>query len=285
MMWNWHIRRPKTLLQMSLAVSVHWNQRSRQRCLWCNTSPSHHIRSLSYKILTRESENSNTSWPSTQSTKAPDILGMAWCKENIPERSHPFWNYRDELAVEDWLIFKANKLVIPESQKHKFIKDLHIGHLGEKKTLFRAWECIYWPGITGDTKEYIKVCHICQLMKPCQQKELLIPHDVMSGPWEKVEIDIFQYGSCYYLQMVDYFSNFPLITLLNNQMVALVINTLKTMFSEHGIQACVLTNQGRLFASDEFWDFMNSYRFEVLHSTLRYPQSNGFNESMVKVLK
>ena len=74
--------------------------------------------------------------------------------------------------------------------------------------------------------------------KPSQQKKPLIPHDVLSGPWEaweKVCIDICQYGSHDYVLVADYFSNFPLNTVLNNQMAAHVINILKTMFSEHGV--------------------------------------------------
>ena len=61
---------------------------NRQRWLWCSTNPQYHIRSLNYGIPTRESESSNTSWPSTKSTKAPDIPGMARCKEKY-SRKHP----------------------------------------------------------------------------------------------------------------------------------------------------------------------------------------------------
>ena len=45
-----------------------------------------------------------------------------------------FWHYQDELSVEDGLIFKTHKLVIPTSQQQEFLKDLHIGHLGLKKS-------------------------------------------------------------------------------------------------------------------------------------------------------
>ena len=136
-----------------------------------------------------------------------------------------------------------------------------------------------------DVKEYIKECNICQSVKISQEKYPLIPHDVLNGPCEKVGIDIFQYGSHEYLLVAGYFSNFPLIRVLNNPMATHVINILKTVFSEHDIPACVFTDQGRLLTSTEFKEFAKCYRFEALHSTLRYPQSNGFIESMVKVVK
>ena len=44
-------------------------------------------------------------------------------RRSLPESIHPFWNYKDELLVEDRLILKAHKLVIPASQKQEFLRD------------------------------------------------------------------------------------------------------------------------------------------------------------------
>ena len=180
------------------------------------------------------------------------------------------WKYRDEQVGEEGLIFKAHKLVIPASQKHKFLKDSHVGHLGQEKTLIRVREYIYQPGITRNIKEYIKGCNICQLIKLSQCKEPLIPHTVPSKPWA-VGIDIFYYGSCKYLLVADYFSKFLLIRVLNNPMATHVMNILKIMFSEHGIPAHTSMDQGRQLTSAEFCEFAKCYRFEVLHSTLKCP--------------
>ena len=78
--------------------------------------------------------------------------GWPDARRSISKSIFPFWNYIDELVVEGRLIFKVHKLVIHTSKKHKFLKDLHICHLGEKKTLLQARQCAYWPGITGDIK-------------------------------------------------------------------------------------------------------------------------------------
>ena len=118
-------------------------------------------------------------------------------------------------------------------------------------------------------EEYIRGWNKYLSVKPSQQKEPLVPHPISHGPWEKVKIDIFQYGSCDYLLMADYFSNFLLIRALNNQTAAHVINILKTISSEHGILACVFTEQGRHFTSAEFWEFAKCYRFKVFYSTSR----------------
>ena len=79
-------------------------------------------------------------------------------KHQLPEPVKHYWNYREELAIEDGLIFKAHRLVIPTSQRAEYLKDLHTGHLGEEKTLLRARETVFWPGISDDIRNAVKAC-------------------------------------------------------------------------------------------------------------------------------
>ena len=43
--------------------------------------------------------------------------------------------------------------------------------------------------------------------------------------------------------------------------------------------------KGRQLTSAEFQEFVRCYQFEILHSTPRYPHSNGFIEAMAKFFK
>jgi len=56
-------------------------------------------------------------------------------KRQLPEPVQHYWNYREELAIEDGLIFKAHCLVIPTLQIAEYLRDLHAGHL-ERRKLF-----------------------------------------------------------------------------------------------------------------------------------------------------
>ena len=84
----------------------------------------------------------------------------------------------------------------------------------------------------------------------------------------------------YWLQIIS-----AIVKKLSNQTSGHVINLLKTIFAEYGIPAVVYTDQGTQFASEEFRAFAVQYRFQVQHSSPRYPQSNGFIEAMVKTAK
>lgn len=196
-------------------------------------------------------------------------------RQQLPERLQRYWNYSEELAVEDGLIFKAHRLVIPTSLRAEYLKDLHAGHLGKEKTLLRARETVFWPGISDDVRNAVKLCDVCMKYKLAQQKEPLVPHDVPSLPWFKLGVDIFEFRSHHYLLAADYCSKFSVVKKLTNQ----------TIFAEYGIPATVYTDQGTQFVSQEFKQFSIQYRFEVHRSSPRYPQSNGFIAAMVKVVK
>ena len=54
----------------------------------------------------------------------------------------PYWSCRDELAVEDGLIMKDDRLVIPLSLQAEVLSKLHEAHQGIEKTRLRARSCV-----------------------------------------------------------------------------------------------------------------------------------------------
>ena len=76
------------------------------------------------------------------------LHGWPLQKCQLPQPIQHYWNYREELAIEDGLIFKAHRLVIPTSQRAEYLKDLHARHLGEEKTLLKPGFHIITPVAT-----------------------------------------------------------------------------------------------------------------------------------------
>ena len=58
----------------------------------------------------------STGWPSTRSS-CSDVLKN-------------YWNYRDELLIEDGILMKNHKIVIPNVLKRKYLEKVHSGHQG-----------------------------------------------------------------------------------------------------------------------------------------------------------
>ena len=120
----------------------------------------------------------------------------------------PYFNVRDELSVSEGLIFRGERVVIPKSMRKGMIERLNSSHLGENSCLKRARECLYWPNMNSEVKDYIKKCDVCRSMGTRQQKEPLHQHEVPDRPWSKVGADLFVLDSRNYLVVKDYYSNF-----------------------------------------------------------------------------
>jgi hypothetical protein len=251
------------------------------------TIPVHAITSTVNATETRlDRVRKATSSNATMNQLAQCIL-HGWPTHRHLANSHTneYWNYKDELSVEDGLLYKGDRLIIPDSERKKFITDLHIGHLGEEKTLLRARQLVCWPNMTEDLRAAVRECPTCQTDRPSVQKEPMLPHDIPSKPWEKLGIDFFEWNGTQHLLVADYFSKFPVIRAMASTSASKTVSVLKTIFSEYGIPSEVFTDQGPQFASLEFKEFAAKYEFASKHSSPRYPQSNGFIEAMVKVVK
>jgi len=107
----------------------------------------------------------------------------------------------------DGLIFRGELLVIPHTLHYETIKQLHSSHLGINGCLSRTCECLFWPSMSAEIKEYIIQCEICSQYSAKQAKETL-SHEPTDRPWEKVAVDICNLDDKDYLITVDYFSNF-----------------------------------------------------------------------------
>lgn len=84
---------------------------------------------------------------------------------------------------------------------------------------------------------------------------------------------------------MNYFSRYPEVHELKSTTSGSVIIHLKSTFSRHGIPEVVRSDNGPQFSSLEFARFSNSFEFQHLISSPKFPQSNGQVERMVKTVK
>ena len=80
----------------------------------------------------------------------------------LPQELHTFWNYREDLSMENGLITKGARLIIPSTLRRKVLEQIHEGHLGIEKCMLKARDSVFWPGISNDIRETVEKCGICQ---------------------------------------------------------------------------------------------------------------------------
>ena len=51
-------------------------------------------------------------------------------RSNVPDNLKDYWNYRDELTVENGILLKSHKFIVPKNLQSVYINKIHAGHLG-----------------------------------------------------------------------------------------------------------------------------------------------------------
>ena len=197
----------------------------------------------------------------------------------------PYSTFVDELSVVDGVLLKQQTIVIPMVMRKTILNLVHEGHMGIEKSKRRARETLYWPKMGDDIYDMISKCSTCQRHRYKQQQDNIQPHERPENPWVKVGCDLFYFNNRHYLLVVDYYSHYPEIALINHESSAQVITHMKSIFSRHGIPQIVMSDGGPCFTSREFQQFSKLWGFQCVRSSPHYPRSNGLAENCVKIVK
>ena len=176
-------------------------------------------------------------------------------------------------------------VLTPKSLRRDMLQRIHASHLGIDDCQRRASECLYWPRMSSEVKDYVQQCDVCRSTDSMQQKEPLQPHDVPSRPWAKVAVDLFHLNGQQYLLIVDYFSGFWEVQPLKSTLSSDVIKKIKMHFARYGIPDVVVSDNGPQFADQEFQRFSKTWQFQLNTTSPRYPKSNGKAENAVRAGK
>ena len=162
------------------------------------------------------------------------------------------------------------------------LRRIHMSHMGVEGCLRRARECVRWPAMSSEVKDFILKCDICRSVDNKQQKETLISHDVPDRPWTKVGVDLFTFNQTNYLIIVDYFSGFWEIDPLEKTTASHIIRNMKMQFARHGIPDVCVSDNGPQFTAHEYKKFSKQW---IASNSPRYPKSNGKVENAVGAAK
>ena len=217
-------------------------------------------------------------------------LLVRYCQSGWPERkklteaTRVYHAVAAELSVEDGLLLRGCRIVIPTSLRQDILRRLHTGHQGIMKCRERARQSVWWPGLSAQLEKMVRNCEECCKYQS-QRAEPLMPSVLPELPFQKVGTDLFEWKKRVYLLLVDYYSRYIEIALLNSQTAAEVIAHMKSIFVRHGIPELVVSENGPQYSCEAFSEFASEYQFQHVTSSPLYPQSNGEAERAVKTIK
>ena len=208
--------------------------------------------------------------------------------QELPQELQAYWTFREDMTVEDGLILKATRIVIPSSMQESILQQLHDGHLGFTKCYNRAKQTVYWPNLRKELEDLVLNCQLCLKHSQAKQKPKPTPsfgQEIPAVPWTKLASDIFHFQNDSYLLIVDFTSRFPVVHKLTSMTAKHVASHFSQVFSEYGWPDTLLTDNGPCYASQEFKKLMLNMSVNHITSSPHYPQSNGLAEKYVQIVK
>ena len=154
--------------------------------------------------------------------------------KSVPPAAQPYFPIRDELIVDHGVILKGLRVVVAQTLRKEYLRQLHKGNPGIDATKRRARETVYWPSLMLDIDSDVGLCKPCNSARPHQQKEPLLIHPVSDLPWSFVSADILDWNGLQYLILVDSFSGWLEMSTLRDLSSKTTITKMKQHFAANG---------------------------------------------------
>ena len=83
-------------------------------------------------------------------------------RSKVSKEVQPYWINHMEIAVEDGILLKMNRIIIPPWLRPSTLSKIHEGHQGIEKNFFMARDAVFWPGMKHEITQLVECCEICQ---------------------------------------------------------------------------------------------------------------------------
>ena len=195
-----------------------------------------------------------------------------------------FFRIRNELTVENQLLYKSGKCFIPWRVRKDVFNDSHTLHMGIQSTVNRIKLSSWWPSLHSDVRKWIQNCPECAKLRPSSDKQL--------NPWPQNEVfERLHADWCHIpnignvLVVVDSASGWIECSLPQARTSTNVIETLSSIFSRFGVCKYLVTDNAPEFVSRELNDFCRSNGIAKMESPMYHAASNGPAERGVQTIK
>ena len=200
---------------------------------------------------------------------------------------HSYKKLLSELSVEEGLIMRGERIVVPPEIRSKVVKVAHESHLGAVKTKQLIKETMWFPKIDEHVKLEIQDCLPCQAVNSGPQQEPIKPSVLPEEPWSSLVSDL--YGPLptgeYLLVVQDMYSRFPAVEILHSTKAPSVISALDRIMSNFGIPDTLGSDNGPPYNSDDLDKFAVYMGYSHDKKTPYAPWANGMAETFMRSLK
>lgn len=205
--------------------------------------------------------------------------------EQVEEPLTPYFRRRNELSVEQGCLLWGMRVIIPKSLQARVLQDVHHEHTGVVRMKMLARSYYWFPSLDQELENLARACESCRMHAQAPAAAPTVSWPKCTNPWERVHIDFGTIDNKELLILVDVFSKWIEVAVMNTTTSQRVIEVLRNWWARFGIPVELVSDNGPQFTSSEFEDFLR--RNGVKHTlTPPYsPKTNGSAEKTVQVVK
>lgn len=192
----------------------------------------------------------------------------------------------EELAVENDIVMRGFRVVVPASLRQVVLEELHTAHLGVNKSKSVARGYFWWPGLDEAIESHIRGCSACLSEQPSPPLAELIPWEVPIRPWSRIHVDYAgPIQGVWYLIVIDALTKWPEVFPTRTITATFTIERLMECMARFGLVDEIVSDNGTQFTAKEFKSFVEANGIKHNLTAPGHPASNGAAENFVKTFK
>lgn len=199
----------------------------------------------------------------------------------------PFKRCQSELSEVKGVLLRSFRIIPPSTLRKRILQAAHEGHPGIVKMKGRLRRNVWWPGIDDEVAKLCGTCLECKIVSSANPPTPMRRHALPLEAWQEVAADLMgplPTGETL-LVVIDYFSRYPEVAILEDTKAAMIIKSLQEMFARWGNPKTIRMDNGPQFACAEMKEFLKEENIRAEYSPPYWPRANGQVERMNRDLK
>ena len=198
----------------------------------------------------------------------------------------PFAVRQDELSIQDGCLLWGRRVVVPPQVREEVMCELHEAHPGIARMKSLARQYVWWPRIDADLEHKVKTCKACQSTRKNPAPAPLHPWEWPRRPWSRVHADYAgPFMGHMFLLLVDAHTKWMDVHIVSSATSQSTIEKMRNSFATLGLPEMLVTDNGSVFTSSEFTNFVKRNGIRHVTSSPYHPSSNGLAERAVQTMK
>ena len=198
----------------------------------------------------------------------------------------PYKKLYDELVVEQGVVIRGQRVVVPQGLIQDCVELAHRGHLGPAATIAALREKVWFPNMKVTVDMFVETCIPCQA---AEKRTKQPPMEIIPLPqqvWHTVHADYKgPVGGQFYLHVViDGYTRFAEVDITSSTGGEELMPKMDKIWATHGIPAKLISDNGPPYCSHEFEQYCRRMGIKHRPITETHSQSNALAERFMKRL-